>query len=107
MLIKNIDNIIFRLGKNAKENFELIDCASKDDYWFHIDDEPSGHCIVAHNIMTKEIIITASLMVKENSKFKDKKNVKIIYTQISNIKKTKILGQVIILNNSIVKKISI
>ena len=101
------NNITFKLGKNAKQNFELIDLASDNYWWFHIDCMPSGHCIVETDILDREMIIFASNLVKEHSKSKDSKNVKIIYTQIKNIKKTKILGQVIIQNNKITKSITI
>ena len=95
MLIIN-NNIKYNLGKNAKENFILIDNADKEDWWFHLDNYPSGHCIVESKNLNEEMIIFACNLVKNNSKFKDKK-VKIIYTMIKNIKKTKTLGMVNIL----------
>ena len=90
------NNITYRLGKNAKENFQLIDDADPEDWWFHLADESSGHCIIDSSIVDKEMINYASNLVKEHSKLKNNKNVKVIYTQIKNITKTKILGQVIV-----------
>jgi hypothetical protein len=42
------------------------------------------------------MIIFAGNLVKKYSKLNNCKNIKIVYTQIKNIKKTKILGQVIV-----------
>jgi len=93
------DNIKYRLGKNAIENFKLIDDAIElnDNYWwFHIDDYPSGHCLIYTENIEKYMLLYAGKLVKENSKQRNNKKVKIVYTQIKNIKKTKIIGQVLI-----------
>lgn len=94
------NNILFRLGRNSRENFQIIDDADENDWWFHLDDCPSGHCVVSSSIIDTPMIIFASSLVKEYSKLKNTKKVKIIYTQIKNIKKTKTEGEVIILNQS-------
>ena len=92
-----INNVNLILGENAKENHLLIDNADPNDWWFHIDESPSGHCIVESIDITNELIIQAGNFVKEHSKLKNNKKVKIIYTQIKNIKKTKNPGQVLLL----------
>ena len=95
------DNIKYRLGKNAIENFKLIDDAVElnDNYWwFHLDEYPSGHCVIYTEDIEKHMLIYAGILVKENSKQKNNKKVKIIYTQLKNIRKTKIIGQVIVKN---------
>ena len=92
------DNIKYRLGKNALENFKLIDDAvdTNDNYWwFHIDGYPSGHCVIYTENIEKHMLIYAGRLVKEYSKQKNNKKVKIVYTQIKNIKKTKVIGQVL------------
>ena len=94
-----IDQIKYKLGKNAKENFQLIDEAleiDSDFWWFHLNDTPSGHCIIFSKELDKSMIINASNMVKEHSKEKNKRKVKIIYCQVKNIKKTKTMGEVIV-----------
>ena len=102
LMLEIIDcDIKYKLGKNAKENFELIDESfflNPNYWWFHVDEHPSGHCVVFSDILNRENIIFAAKLVKEHSKLKLNNKVKIIYTQIKNIKKTKICGQVIILN---------
>ena len=97
-IIENTDiKVVYKLGQNANENHELIDYVDKNDWWFHLKDYPSGHCIVERSEIEKEDIIFASTLVKENSKYKNFRNLSICYTQIKNIKKTKTLGEVKIL----------
>lgn len=97
-LTDELDNkTLFRLGKNAQENHQLIDEADKLDWWFHLSEYASGHCIVEKENLTKEEIIYAANLIKENSKYNNFKKLKICYTQIKNIKKTKKPGEVIIL----------
>ena len=93
------DNIIYKLGRNAQENFKLIDEANEinSDYWlFHLEDHPSGHCIVHTKDLDKSVLIFAGSLVKSHSKLKNQKKVKIIYLQIKYIKKTKTVGEVIL-----------
>lgn len=99
MIIFNFDDIKFRLGKNAKENHLLIDYADKDDWWFHLDNHPSGHVIVDINDISNEQIIFAAQLVKQHSKLKNHKNVKVCYLQVKYIKKTKNPGEVKLLKN--------
>lgn len=97
MKLLEVNDIKLILGQNAKENHLIIDNADPNDWWFHIDCHPSGHCIVECSDINNELIITASNFVKENSKLKNNKKIKVIYTQIKNIRKTKNPGEVILL----------
>jgi len=100
----NTYNII--IGKSAIENWYIIEKAKSDDLWFHIDNYPSCHVILRtiENIKpSKEIIIRCGLLCKENSKLRNQKNIKIIYTQIKNIKKADIVGSVYTKNTKIIK----
>ena len=98
MKIYNINNenvnITLRLGQNAKENHLLIDDADPNDWWFHLDNLPSGHCIVEKEKLNGTLINTAASLVKQNTKYKDLQKVKVKYLQIKNIKKTKNPGEV-------------
>jgi predicted ribosome quality control (RQC) complex YloA/Tae2 family protein len=99
MLTIQDNNIIYKLGRNAKENFEIIDDAqdtNPDYWWFHLDDHPSGHCIIHSDEITQQMVVTAANLVKQYSKLKANKKVKIVYTQIKNVKKTKTIGQVLL-----------
>jgi len=96
MLIVINDNITYRLGRNATENFEIINDADPEDWWFHLDDSPSGHCVIDSSILNIQMKVFAGNLVKEHSKLKNNKKVKVIFTQIKNIVKTKTLGTVIL-----------
>jgi predicted ribosome quality control (RQC) complex YloA/Tae2 family protein len=91
------EKIIFRIGQNAKENHQLIDNADKDDWWFHLSEYSSCHCIVEKIDISKIEILYAATLVKDNSKYINSKKVKICYTQVKNIKKTKNPGEVMFL----------
>ena len=92
-------SITYRLGTNSKENHLIIDEADKDDWWFHLDGFPSGHCIIERIEIDYEDIEFASEIVVRNSKLKNSKNVKICYTQVKNLKKTKNPGEVLLLKS--------
>jgi len=93
--------ILFHIGKNKEENFEVIDNGKQYDIWFHAKNISSCHvvCELPENIDKKDlryIIKTGALLCKNNTnKLKSLKNVEIIYTEIKNITKTKVSGRVL------------
>lgn len=91
------DDITYKLGRNAKENFELIDDAqdaNPEYWWFHLEDHPSGHCVIYAETITNQMVAHAANLVKQYSKLKADKKAKVVYTQIKHVKKTKTIGQV-------------
>ena len=96
--------IVFHIGKNKNENFEVIDMGSSNDLWFHAKDESSCHVIgVIPNDICKEdlryIIKVGALLCKNNTnKLKNLSNIEIIYTEIKNILKTETPGRVLTQN---------
>jgi predicted ribosome quality control (RQC) complex YloA/Tae2 family protein len=97
------DNILYKLGRNAKENFKLIDEATyiNEDYWWcHLDNHPSGHCIIFTKDIERSMLIYAGRLIKEKSKKRNNKKVKIIYCQVKDLIKSKVIGEVIIKSNS-------
>lgn len=112
--------ITYILGRNAKENHQLIDDSDQNDWWIHISDFPSGHCVIRkENIVIEnqnkieslepniKEILTACDIVRENSKFKNQKDLQFCYTQIKNLKKTKKPGEVIILKKKFLNTIKL
>jgi hypothetical protein len=63
---------------------------------------PSGHCVVESVDINNDIILYCSNLVKQYSKLKNMKKVKITYTQIKNVSKTKVVGMVTITNEKYV-----
>lgn len=103
------DDIEFYIGKSASDNFTIIDEASVNDLWFHINGEPSGHVIakIPENIdftkkQLRQIITQGALVCKENSKFKSQKNVDIVYTYVKYVEKTNTPGKVSITNQKLI-----
>lgn len=88
------------IGENAKENWELIDQASQNDLWFHLDNLPSPHVIlcVENKKIPKQIIKECALLCQSNSKYSNLKKISVIYTEIKHVSKDKQVGSVIATN---------
>jgi predicted ribosome quality control (RQC) complex YloA/Tae2 family protein len=92
------------IGQNKLENFKIIDDSNLHDIWFHIEGEPSCHIILKNNDEIKirdiprQVIKRCAYLCKINSKAKTKKKCSIIYTQLENVVKTDIIGQVAVQN---------
>jgi predicted ribosome quality control (RQC) complex YloA/Tae2 family protein len=80
----NINNTIYRIGKNAPDNTQLIKDSDNDWFWFHLDKFPSCHVVICKTELTNDDILTACNLVKENSKYKFS-NIGICYCKIKNL----------------------
>ena len=104
VFFENIENeITYYIGKNAKDNFCVIDIGGPDDIWFHAKEISSCHVVAKIpdlcELNKKElhtIIKKGALICKQNtSKLINSTGVEIIYTSVKNITKTNIDGCVI------------
>ena len=96
-----------QIGKNKFENDELIRDAKSTDIWFHIANAPSCHVVLitlTEKSLPKQVIKRCACLCKSNSSSSSIKKCEIIYTTISNIECTDVIGQVIAKN---IKKIII
>ena len=93
--MKTIDfeNSKIIIGQNAKENWDLLD-NNENFLWFHLKSFPSCHVIILNENPDETTIQKAAELCKENTKYKSLKNIKINYTPIKNIKKSKEVGSV-------------
>jgi len=96
-------DIQFHVGKNAQDNFDIIESANPDDIWFHIDDHASCHVIAClpNDISFQKkqlmyIIKQGAILCKQYSNYKSQKNVSIVYTPIKNVTMTNHTGSVTI-----------
>ena len=104
----DLDDYIYHIliGKNAEENWKLIDDASENDIWFHLDNYPSPHVIlkipVDYNLkkVPRKVLTRCANLCKIHSKYNNIKKINIIYTKIKNIKKGDHVGSVITQNTS-------
>ncbi len=96
------------VGTNAKENWKLIDDSDPFDMWLHVDEYPSGHVVIREKLSGKtelevphypnQIIAIGADYCKSQSKYSNIPKLKIVYTQIANLKKGKDIGSVIVSN---------
>jgi predicted ribosome quality control (RQC) complex YloA/Tae2 family protein len=89
---KEIDGYTIFIGRDAKSNDYLtFNVADEEDMWFHIKGVPGSHVVirVRENLPTPEIIKTAALLAKKNSKAKSDNECKVVYCQRKFVKKEK------------------
>jgi predicted ribosome quality control (RQC) complex YloA/Tae2 family protein len=98
--------INYLIGTNAYDNFHVIDESLDDDLWFHSKEHSSSHvvCLLPNdlelNVREKQLLIKkgAELCVFNTKKLTLLYKIPVIYTEIKNIKKTKIAGLVKAIN---------
>jgi predicted ribosome quality control (RQC) complex YloA/Tae2 family protein len=104
-LLGNIIKYKILVGQNAKDNWKILDDSAPEDLWFHLADYTSCHVVIQKIVLevedteeninyNPEIIIVGANYCKEHSKYKNNKNIKVIYTKVKNIKKGKEQGSV-------------
>lgn len=98
-----VNNILwdYAIGKNQKENDTLLSTSSPTDIWFHLSHDSSPHLIVYNPDDIKLSLSAIRYFAKEVilAKYKTKKKgVEVMYTQMKNVKKTNVLGQVDVSN---------
>lgn len=98
------DETIIKIGSNAKENWELVD-SDETYWWFHLNSYPSCHVVIECSDPSEEHIILAAQLCKENTKYRNLRNLKICYTTCGNLKKGTDVGSVIYKSKRKVKHI--
>ena len=89
------DDLVFSIGKNAEDNWNLIDDSVGGDIWVHLHDHPSPHVVIENTKKIEEHhILHACQLCKERSKMKMNKGVKCCVLDIKYIKKGKKKGEV-------------
>jgi len=92
------DNPI-KIGENKEENDDIIKEAKQTDIWFHLALFPSCHVIIScskKHPIDKTMIQYCAALTKENTKYRNLKNVKVNYCPIKSVKRTQEKGKVII-----------
>lgn len=84
------------IGKNKADNWSIIGKASENDLWFHVDEMPSSHVILAAGA-PKSLIKQCARLCKQHSKARDKRgDVSVVYTKIKNLALGRHVGEVLI-----------
>lgn len=104
------NNVFFIVGKNKINNWEILDkyyLINNKYIWFHLRDFPSCYVIMLitmdelnmmENNIKNNYLYYGSELCKNNTNYKNFNKIKIIYTTINNLKKTKNVGEVKILD---------
>ena len=111
MKVYSLGSTVFKVGKNAQENWDLVrECLNdssntignskelgKEFLWFHLDEFPSAHVVICNEEPNHEEINYACELVIQHSKH-SRFSKKIIYTKIKNLKLGSEIGSVIFRN---------
>jgi len=82
----------YELGKNAEDNWRIV------EVWFHLNSFPSSHLVIKDENPPTEHILNAANIVKNNSKYRHIKNIKVVYTHIKNLRLGEKVGLVEIIS---------
>ena len=93
-----IDDISFKIGQNAQENWEMLNL-DENFTWFHLKSFPSCHVVIEKRDPTQEEIVNGANLCLENTKYRNLKNIKVNYTLLKNIKKADKVGSVHFVSN--------
>jgi len=101
-----LQGITYYIGKNASDNFEIIDLSQPEDIWIHANNTSSCHVIAVipeEAGFTKKQMMTIikkgfSLCQQYTNKLINQKNTEFIYTKVKNIIKTEKNGEVVVTN---------
>lgn len=79
------------IGKNNKQNDELVRNSSDEDIWLHVSGMPGAHVIIKHagREITNDVIEYAASLAAGYSKGKNSGKVLVDYTKAKNVRKVK------------------
>ncbi len=107
MKIYECENILIKIGQNAKENTHLVQESNVNYVWIHLQSFASGHVIIECEEPSKTVLACGMKLCLDGTKQKNMKNVKASVTTVSNLKCTNILGEVEFKSNRKVKSFKI
>jgi predicted ribosome quality control (RQC) complex YloA/Tae2 family protein len=102
------ENLQCAIGKNASENWQLLDESKPQHIFFHLASFPSCYVILkCDSAPDGDIIKECARLCKENTKYKNLNDVKVDYTTCNNVKKGDKVGEVYFCSNRKVNQIKI
>jgi predicted ribosome quality control (RQC) complex YloA/Tae2 family protein len=80
-----------KVGKDAQDNWDIIQEADQSDAWFHLDKFPSCHVILYTNSepikkIHRSVLRECARLCKNGSKQCNVKNTTVIYTEVKYVK---------------------
>ena len=101
MIEEQFRNYTIKIGRNKEENDTLVRNAASDDYWLHVSDYPSPHCIIVNPTKKRihqKILKHAAYLTKKYSKYSNIAKLDIDVTRIKFIETTDKKGLVNVSN---------
>jgi len=88
--VQSIKGYTVRVGKNARQNDELLREANPDDLWLHVRDVPGSHVVISRqnkNDIPAEVIAAAARIAARHSKARHEKHVPVAITEVKHVRK--------------------
>lgn len=92
MITLEFESAIIKIGRNQSENNKLVLAAHPDDIWMHLLSESSPHLLLKCNKITPELLQHCAQLVKQYSKCRGMKRVKVMWCSRNKIRTTRIPG---------------
>ena len=104
-----LNNIVCKIGCNAKENWELLESSKDNDLFFHLSSFPSCYVILetTFGYPSCEVLSRAANICLKNTKYRNFKNIKVDYCFCENITKGEKVGEIFYKSNKKVKQIKL
>jgi predicted ribosome quality control (RQC) complex YloA/Tae2 family protein len=100
------NDIDYIVGKNSKENWKILENADDEDIWIHLHDCSSPYIIIkTYKTLDNNDLLYGGFICKQNSKYKNKNNLKMVFSSVKHVKKGKCIGEVILLEAPNILKI--
>jgi predicted ribosome quality control (RQC) complex YloA/Tae2 family protein len=97
------NDIKYLIGESAQDNWDLLKLSKQDYIWFHLEKQSSPYVIICEsetNLRKNGSIAIylneAAMLCKKYSKLKNTYKIRIIYTEIKNLKKGDKIGSIIL-----------
>ena len=101
-----VNNVKIKVGSNADENWKLLSESKDTNVFLHLSSFPSCYVIIeTDGILDKYVLKEAANICKNNTKYKNLKNIKVDYTLCSNVFKGDKVGEIVYKSNKKVKQI--
>lgn len=97
MKIIEYNDISYVIGENANDNWYILDIYSNINnkyVWFHLNSFSSPYVIMLSTNNIESYLNYGAYLCKNNTKYKNIKNLKICYTTLNKLKKTEKIGEV-------------
>jgi predicted ribosome quality control (RQC) complex YloA/Tae2 family protein len=93
------------IGRNDWGNDHIIKISNNNDIWMHLESDSSPHLILQNNgdtIEKKDLVVVARSLLKYKN-LNNVSNRNIIYTNLENIKRTRVPGSVVTKHTKLLK----